>query len=293
METIDVEDILDVSLNVLDVETDIELEIRRKIVLYSSPNYGGSWGALDSPTAPPGALSRSPESPDGPKFLPLFFGQLNQDLTRSILTDISENDYTPYAITFTYPDISVNYKRTVFSDKKKKMVIRTYNCSLSEAPEDIQHRKITRDINSWMNNIQKHLPTSSNIKQIAVCFEKTKNNIIHGHGILTMNNRYVQAVSQVMEMYWIKISKGNYKAMHKVKGRHVDNAFDKCNNVEKWVEYIMKECKGFIFPLGRSTFTQYMNKRYIQEIFPCENIDKQIMPDISWQEKKPIFIDFL
>jgi len=292
MEVKDIEDILDICLNVIDVETDIELETRRKIILYSSSLYGGSRGFLDSLSDPPGMDCKVNPKVEI-KFQPLFFGQLNEDLTKSILLDISSNDYTPYAITFTYPDISCNYKKNVYSDKKKKNVIRTYNCSLSEAPDDIQYRKITRDINSWMNNVQKHLPTSSAIKQIAVCFEKTKSNIIHGHGIITMANKYIQAVSQVFAMYWIRISKGTFNAMHKNKGNHIDNAFDKCSDVVAWVKYMMKESQHFLFPFQRTTFAEYLrNKKYYPEIFPCENEVEQIMPD-SWQEKKPIFIDFL
>jgi len=291
METIDVEEILDVSLHRLTCSS-----FHEPIMVYhSDPLMVVRGESLDSPTDPPGQvlLAKQVKTPNEITFIPLFFGQLNEDLQKSILLDISNNDYTPYAITFTYPDISCNYKKTVYSDKKKKNVIRTYNCSLSEAPDDIQYRKITRDINSWMGNVQKHLPTSSAIKQIAVCFEKTKSNIIHGHGILTMNNKYIQAVSQVFAMYWIRISKGSYNAMHKKKGHHTDNAFDKCSDVSKWVFYMMKECRSFLFPFQRTTFAEYLrNKKHYPEIFPSDNEVEQIMPD-SWQQKQPIFIDFL
>lgn len=293
IEISDVEDILDISLNLL--HGDQYNDIRSKTMIYDLSFNGGSRGSLDSLSDPSGSVLVTQKPSMAIKFCPIFFGQLDENLTNSVLLDISENDYTPYAITFTYPDISVNYKKTVFSEKKKKQVIRTYNCSLSEAPDDIQYKKIMRDINSWLVAVNKHLSRKSDIKQIAVCFEKTKNNIIHGHGILTMDNKYIQAVSQVFEMYWLRISKGNYSAMHKNKGRHVDNAFDKCSNVARWIEYIMKECKGFIFPIHRITLTNFILRNSINGFnqFTSNDENEVIIPDKIWESKKAIFVDFL
>lgn len=210
-------------------------------------DFKGRNGSLDSITAKNGAD-------------PMFFGLVDKSLINSIMYDISKNGCTAYACTFTYPDISLHYFLPKFSKLKNKEINRKYCTLLEEAPLHVQIRKIEGDIYRWIKLVEKHLPRSSYFKQFAVFFELTKSGRIHGHGIFTTNNSYHLAVSQVLSMYWIKISKGSFCALEKGKGKYTDKAFDKCNNVKKWIEYISKENPNFIFPTDRISLDQWYIK---------------------------------
>lgn len=217
-----------------------------------SYDFSGHIESLDSNMAPNGDVSKS--QPSSPLF---FYGITNNSLISSIESDIAEG-MAPYAITFTYPDISTSWNKICYSEKTNRQINRKMTTNIEDMPYDFQIDKLQKDILSWCRDLDKFLPKYSAIKQIAVYFEKTKIGRIHGHGIITMNNNYNVAVSQAMSMLWVKRSKGSFKSLHKNKGKYTDNAFDKCNDVKKWIAYISKENPDFQFPIDRVNFTQYV-----------------------------------
>jgi len=222
---------------------------------------GCPWGhreSLDSPMAPNGDLSGS--SPCCPLF---FYGITNKSLISSIESDIAEG-MAPYAVTFTYPDISCSWHQICYSEKTNRQINRKMTTNIEDMPYDFQIDKLQKDILGWCRDLDKFLPKYSAIKQIAVYFEKTKIGRIHGHGIITMNNNYNVAVSQAMSMLWVKRSKGSFRSLHKNKGKYTDNAFDKCNDVKKWIAYISKENQTFQFPIDRVSFIQYVKSQKVR-----------------------------
>jgi len=241
--------------------------------IYDSESFSplGYSESLDSPMSPNGDLSGSPAN------CPLFFyGITNKSLISSIESDIAEG-MAPYAITFTYPDISCSWHKICYSEKTNRQINRKMTTNIEDMPYECQIDKLQKDILGWCRDLDKFLPKYSAIKQIAVYFEKTKIGRIHGHGIITMNNNYNVAVSQAMSMLWVKRSKGSFRSLHKNKGKYTDNAFDKCNDVKKWIAYISKENPGFQFPIDRISFTQYVKA---QKSKPSEYInDAEILND--------------
>lgn len=149
--------------------------------------------------------------------------------------------YVPYACTFTFPDdtqISTNYlnKKGTFG---KKYVL------MEHADIKDQRRHAENKISMWINNVNKMIPKSTPIfNWFNVYFELTKKGRIHGHGLFFINNGYTMGISQIMTLQWSRITKGDMRAMSKIgaSGRN-DFAFDRCNNIEKWLEYCSKEHK--------------------------------------------------
>jgi len=148
-----------------------------------------------------------------------------------------DQGYTPYAVTFTYPDETTVVSRVIKNGKLKSKYV-----ALEMASQIEQRNKMIKDIYSWANAVNKLLPRGTPIQDGTVYFELTKKGRIHGHGIIFMYNKYVKGVSEIMSIQWVRISKGSMKSMHKVNAKGIqDNAFDKCNNVPAWLNYISKE----------------------------------------------------
>lgn len=257
------------------IDTDENIDFRPN--MSDHPMFHGYSEALDSTIAPMAPV--------------YFYGITNKSLISSIISDISEC-MTPYAVTFTYPDISTNWHKICISDKTGKRINKKMTTNIEDMPFDFQIEKLQNDIAGWCRDLDKFLPKYSAIKQIAVYFEKTKIGRIHGHGIITMNNNYSVAVSQAMSMLWVKRSKGSFRSMHKNKGKYTDNAFDKCNDIKKWIQYISKENPTFQFPIDRTSFTQYVKA---QRVKVSEYIDDSLLINDKYisqeniEEKKTYF----
>lgn len=99
--------------------------------------------------------------------------------------------------------------------------------------------------NSWLKLLKRKLKSIMSVVEITsheVYCEYTKQGLIHAHGLMYINNNYSTAVREIMAQQWKETCKGARKsAMVKRKGKNTDHAFDKCNNVTKWREYITKE----------------------------------------------------
>lgn len=154
--------------------------------------------------------------------------------------DLRKHGYIPYACTFTYPDDTTC--NALIKNSKSRMIAKYV--LLEDASQKEQRDKMVRDITKWINAVNKLLPKSTPIETTNIYFELTKKGRIHGHGIVYIANNYTIGVREMMALQWARISKGSMSSMHKTNatgGR--DHAFDKCNNVSKWLAYISKEFK--------------------------------------------------
>lgn len=149
----------------------------------------------------------------------------------------------PYACTFTVPDISDSiFKKAVISYEGGRIV------SLENFRRPDEQVMILRGmIHTWMDKFQRNLkklaPKSSTIWGYLITYELTKRGLVHAHGLLYVDNHYHTMVSQVMTQTWLNIAGGSWKAMQKISirgDRFKDQAFDKCNNVQSWLLYILK-----------------------------------------------------
>lgn len=150
----------------------------------------------------------------------------------------TDQGFTPYACTFTYPDEATvkSFVKSVKGRLKQEYV------PLEKGTQQEQRAKMEKDIYSWVNAMNKLLPRSTPITNGNVYFELTKKGRIHGHGLIFIYNSYTKGLSQMMTLQWARISKGCMKAMNKTNATGgMDYAFDKCNNVKSWLTYCSKE----------------------------------------------------
>lgn len=148
--------------------------------------------------------------------------------------------HTPYAITFTFP---VSYRI------KKNPVL------LCDMEKYDQYDHFLDLYNAWLKLLKRKLKSVMSKVEIPcheVYCEYTKSGLIHAHGLIYINNNYFTAVREIMAQQWKETCKGAKKsAMVKRKGENTDHAFDKCNNVKKWREYITKEYPKYaLLPTG-------------------------------------------
>lgn len=147
---------------------------------------------------------------------------------------------TPYACTFTVPfdnDAMWNSAPEV-NDQGSFSSVAKLKCL------DDQMKIMKQWIDSWLLETRRSMarlaPNNRDIAGYVVTFEVTKKGMIHAHGLLLMNNMYYSAVRDIMALCWLKITGANQKAMVKDKGRFLDHAFDKCNDIDAWMRYILK-----------------------------------------------------
>lgn len=152
--------------------------------------------------------------------------------------------FTPYACTFTYPALSDR----VLEKKKISAVVNgrlLHDVGFRKLSPSEQLAGMKEDIEAWFYAFKKSMasiaPKNRTIFGYLITFEMTKADIIHAHGLLWVDNAYYTAVSHYMTLAWLKISGGNVSAMSKYRNAFINNAFDKCTNVDKWLEYILKE----------------------------------------------------
>lgn len=147
---------------------------------------------------------------------------------------------TPYACTFTVPYDSpmmwtsapeVNDQGSFSSVAKLK--------SLHD-----QLLQMKAWIDGWLREVRRALarlaPFNRDTEGFLITFEVTQKGMIHAHGLIYMNNMYYTAVRDIMALCWLRITNANPKAMVKDKGKFKDHAFDKCNNINAWMSYILK-----------------------------------------------------
>ena len=135
---------------------------------------------------------------------------------------------TPIACTWTYPT-----DKKLYSDKKALLIDQSFDQQIKYMENDIL-KKWLRKCNTFIRK--------SELCKIEIYYERTKQGQIHAHGILWYDD--VGMYSQfylLMASAWAKISGGSVKAMSKTVNGRTNHAFDKCNNTEKWIEYIRKE----------------------------------------------------
>lgn len=153
-------------------------------------------------------------------------------------------DSQAYACTFTVPNDpnGLFYKDLI--DISNGRVIRV---NVLRTPNDqiiILRGMITKWIQDFKRNLKKMAPKSCNITGYLITYELTQAGLVHAHGLIFVDNHYWSVVSQCMTQTWINISGGNWKAMQSISirgGRFKDKAFDKCNCIQSWIQYILKK----------------------------------------------------
>jgi len=135
---------------------------------------------------------------------------------------------TAIACTWTYPTT-----KTIHSQTTKLLM---------EQPFEVQTTIMLDDImQKWLKKCNTFI-RKSELAKIEIYFEQTKQGLVHAHGLMYYNDvGLYNSIYLLMASAWAKISKGSVKAMSKNVNGRVNHAFDKCNNVDKWKEYIRKE----------------------------------------------------
>lgn len=157
--------------------------------------------------------------------------------------------FTPYALNFNL-DASDNnlYYNSFILDEKGRM----RNADVLKTKDD-QYCYMHTLIHKWFKRFRSSLRTFSgehysHIGPFAVFFEMTQRGIIHGHGLMYINNSYHESVSQLMSMAWVKVANVKFCAQQKYSAcGKLDRTFSKCNNVDSWVKYITKEQRHKVY----------------------------------------------
>lgn len=197
---------------------------------------------LDRPFAPPDAESVGDLSSNGyDKFVPLH---------RQAHCLETYYHSTPYACNF---NLDVNdpnlYDISKSVDYLNGKVIMTESKSMIDDLR--QYNYMVKLIHDWMSSFRRCMaPVAKfhrDIDAYVIFFEKTQNGVIHAHGLIYVNNTYHSATSEIMANAWCSVSGANHRAQRKKnKMGKYDKAFDKCNNVEKWIHYITKEYNYYV-----------------------------------------------
>lgn len=212
-------------------------------------------------------------------------------------------DHTLYSINLNIPDSDPK----LYEDKLT--CVKGLTGKIEEKKETIlisvkRQRKlmlkyIDKFFSTFMCTMRKLARFNSSIYSYAIAFEKTQKGIIHAHGILAMNNNYFTAVSQHMAMAWIKASGAKACAQHKTnaKGMH-NNAFDKCNNFDSWMNYMLKECNSEILDMYYEHHVNEWNKEdnydYHMLNFPVNNsddLDYKLVSDYEYERARKRFLE--
>lgn len=200
--------------------------------------YNGPEVSLDRPTA---KMAHVPDLSDGYLNCMAPWSIYSRSvLSSDLLDDYSSKGYNIFACTFTYPDMT---KCKGFKTTKNGKLKLDY-LPLEVGTQYEQRNKMTRDLDLWLTAVNKLSPRTALIEMGDVYFELTKRGRIHGHGVILTQNNYTRGLSEIMSIQWARISKGSMTSMHKTNatgGR--DHAFDRCNNVASWLNYISKEYK--------------------------------------------------
>lgn len=204
----------------------------------SEDSYDGSDHEIDLGPMPGGIYSLT-EIPPNPDFIPSLYDMenarikdvfvLSQQSLRKMRITSFPADYHPYAVTFTFNGDYVKY-------------IRIPN----------QWRVFCKLFEQWSKSFIRRMKALHNDREIQ-CYElypeRTKNGTLHVHGLIYYNSSYYSGVSKIMSKAWVDLTKKRYGTSLNAQRRKnqkggYDNAFDKCNNVKAWREYITKEYTG-------------------------------------------------
>lgn len=207
-------------------------------------------------------------------------------------------DHTLYSINLNIPDSDDNLycNKLTCSKDDYGNIIETNIRQLKpiKSQRKLMLKYIDKFFSTFMCTMRKLARFNSSIFSYAIAFEKTQKGIIHAHGILAMNNNYFTAVSQHMSMAWVKASGAKACAQHKLnyKGLH-NNAFDKCNNFDSWMNYMLKECNNEILEM----YYEYNVKNWIKEdnydfhildfpINKSDDIEDKMVSDYEYQRAR-------
>jgi len=206
-------------------------------------------------------------------------GLFDYEFSNNMFMEYLDEFYMPYACTFTLPvDCpTINNSSTIWDTSLCK-----WNTKNTLKPINEQQQILSGLIYKWLSHFQNKLRLVASkhfkIQSYLITYEKTKSGVIHGHGLIYVDNRYYSVVSQIMTQSWLLFSNGDYKAMEKVSltnGRFKDKAFDKCNNVKSWLNYILKDKE-------LTKHNLYVDKcksetKFMQNISSLESIKEQII----------------
>lgn len=169
-----------------------------------------------------------------------------------LVNPVALEGYTPYALNFNL-DISDNmlyYTHKEFRICSRGQII--YETQELKKPND-QYCYMVTLINKWIARFKSSLRTFagqrySEIGNYGIFFEMTQRGIIHGHGLMYVNNSYDQQVSQLMTMAWVKVANVKFAAQQKMSySGKVNRTFSRCHSIDQWVKYITKEQKHKIY----------------------------------------------
>lgn len=176
--------------------------------------------------------------------------------------------YTAYALNFNL-DISDTklyniHKTHVISQKGQ---ITTHDEYVLKSSDD-QYCYMVTLIMKWLSRFNSSLKTLagrnySTIGNYGIFFEMTQRGVIHGHGLMYINNSYDQQVSQLMTMAWVKIANVKFCAQQKMSySGKVNRTFSRCHSIDQWVKYITKEQKHKIYIEYLTKNKEYYNNLY-------------------------------
>lgn len=144
----------------------------------------------------------------------------------------TDKHLTPYACTFTLPDGCVLYNKKSKLNQIEEILRKYY----------LEYEYMVKLIYKWKNGVDKCMPRAHKIQRMLCFFEHTAQKRIHAHAIVFMDNNYCSGTSQLMSLTWARIAHASMKSMQKINNKgSLDKAFDRCNSVSAWLEYIQKE----------------------------------------------------
>lgn len=224
---------------------------------FSPPRPGGSAGWVIAPVDA-GELCSSRRGANTPAFQNKFIGRYIYQDDRSIFnySDI------PYAVTFTYPKNYIFSVEKIMDTTDGRMILIDKINYLKDCSHCVQWDQFKKDFDKWLILLKRQLaicPNNRNISRMMFFPEHTKEGQIHVHGLINMNNNYYSAVSDKMALAWHKVTNTDIRSSIKYKNGFVDKAFDRCNDVNKWIQYITKENKTNYQDGIMSDVVQYFN----------------------------------
>lgn len=160
--------------------------------------------------------------------------------------------YTPYSLNF---NLDASDNKLYYTHLEHSIVngrIKTIESQILKCKDD-QYCYMVTLIMKWIARFQASLRTLagkhySTIGNYGIFFEMTQRGIIHGHGVMYINNSYADQVSQLMTMAWVKIANVKFCAQQKMSySGKINRTFSKCNSIDHWVKYITKEQKHKIY----------------------------------------------